>query len=301
MHLRPANEDRDLALIQSLYHEAYPPPVPHASHLVNNHHVRIAETDDGIVIGFRVLSASNFVWVGVLAEYRRRGVGTLLLHDALEQASELGFTELTSRVLASTTSGNAFCERFKFKPFVHAVNLALDLADWDESALTPMLHKAGEGGIQFLTFADMGDNSANRHRLYTLNKTLSATIPRDQPQEFIGFETYVERRIASKTMPHDGIFIALDNHEWIGMSQMSLEQDFAFSQMTGVLPPYRGKGIAQALKHLSIRFAQRHNYTLIWTFNDVSNQPMIAVNKNAGFRQGEEFYLVRRKPLMDAL
>ncbi len=300
MHIRPANEDHDAAVIQGLYDESFPAPVPKASHIVKNHHVRVAETDDGEVIGFRALSPTNVVWVAVVAAHRQKGIGRLLLQDALEQASALGFTELTSRVDASHIAANAFCERFNFKPFVHAVNLALDLTDWDASLLTASLDKTQQAGIQFVTFAEVGDNAENRQRLYLLNKTLSATIPRDQPQEFIDFETYVQRRLSSKTMPHDGIFIALDNHEWIGMSQMSLEQDFAFSQMTGVLPQYRGRGIAQALKHLSIRFAQHNNYTLIWTFNDVGNQPMITVNEHAGFRQEQRFYLVRRKPVIAA-
>jgi RimJ/RimL family protein N-acetyltransferase len=216
--------------------------------------------------------------------------------DALEYASGLELSELISRVLENS-AGKAFCDQFQFKPYVHAVNLSLDLTNWDDSALASKREQAQQAGIQFKTYADFGDNPENQHRLYMLNKTLSATIPRDQPQKFIAFETYVQQRLSNKVLPHEGIFIALDGDAWIGMAQISLEEGYAFHHMTGVLPAYRGRGIAQALKSLTIRFAQLNHQKIIRTFNDVGNHPMIAVNENAGFRQGQRFYLVRRKPI----
>jgi RimJ/RimL family protein N-acetyltransferase len=96
-------------------------------------------------------------------------------------------------------------------------------------------------------------------------------------------------------MPHEGIFIALDGDQWVGMTQVALEDGVAYNQMTGVLPEYRGRGIAQALKLLLIRFVADNDRPIIRTFNDVTNPPMIAVNEKAGFRLGERFYRLRRK------
>jgi GNAT superfamily N-acetyltransferase len=296
MHIRAASEDRDLAVIQPLYDASFPAPVPKAAHVIQNQRVHVAENDDGEVIGFCALYQSSSVWVAVVEAYRRRGVGRLLMQDVLEEAARLELPELTSKV-SDTLATNAFCQRFAFKPFVYAVNLWLDLANWDASSLTPKLDQARQAGIQFVTYAELGDNPDNRQKLYSLNKALAATIPRDQPQEFANFETYIERRVTAKIMPHEGINIALDSDQWIGMSQLSLEDGYAFNQMTGVLPAYRGRGIGQALKLLTIRFAESNHYQIIRTFNDVSNQPMITVNENAGFRQAERFYLVRRKPI----
>src|SRR4051812_47559703 len=99
MYIRPANEDHDLALIQSLYDESYPEPAPKAAQIVENQQVRVVETDDGKVAGFRAVSPTGGVWIGVAAEHRRRGIGRLLIEDALEYASGLGLSELVSRVL----------------------------------------------------------------------------------------------------------------------------------------------------------------------------------------------------------
>lgn len=297
MHLRPAHADPDAAVMQALFDASYVLPIPNAQRVLSSQHVRVAETDDGTFAGFYALWPSGFVWIAVLADQRRRGVGRLLLEDALEQASTSGLTELTSKVGESNSAANAFCARFHFKPYVHAVNLSLDVTTWDEAALIPKWVQAQEQGILFITFAEIGNDVVHQRKLYELNKRLSATIPRDQPQEFAPFETWVERRLSAQIMPHEAIWIALDGDEWIGMTQVSLEDGYSFNQMTGVLPEYRGRGIAHALKLLSLRFV-RQNRGIIHTFNDVGNYPMIAVNEDAGFRQGERFYLVRRKPLV---
>ena len=296
MQIRAANES-DISAIEALYDALMPWPIPNAQHAVKEQHVRVAEAQDGSLVGFRVLTKWGFVWVAVAPDQRQRGIGSRLMEDVLEQAAELGLSDLTTQVDERNAAENAFCERFEFKRFLHAVNLSLDLTDWDEAALTPMLDQAQAGGIQFKTFAEISDTEANRQRLYGLNKTLNATIPRDQPQPFTPYESYVKGRLTNPNMPHDGIFIALDGDQWVGMTQVSLEDEVAFNQMTGVLPEYRGRGIAQTLKLLLIRFVRQNDRPIIRTFNDVTNLPMIAINEKAGFRRGEPFYRVRRKPV----
>lgn len=295
MLIRPVQNEHDLTRIQKLYDDSYPTPVPNASAIIESQHVRVAAADNGAAVGFYALSPAGFVWLAVDADHRRQGIGRLLMEDALAEAARRDFGELTSKVLESA-SGRAFFEQFGFKPYVHAVNLALDLADFDESPLIPKLAQAQAAGITFTTFDKLGDTEGNRRRMYALNRALAATIPRDEVQPFANFETYVERRISNPIMPHAGIRIALAGDQWVGMSQVSLENGYSFQQMTGVLPEYRGRGIAQALKLLSMRFVRESGQTVVYTFNDVGNTPMIAVNENVGFRRAERFYLVRRKP-----
>lgn len=296
MQIRLADHARDIAVIQTLYDASYPVPIPNAAAVIESQHVRVAEADDGTAIGFYALKSDGFVWLAVDADHRRQGIGRLLMEDALAEAVRRDLSELTSKV-AESGSGKPFFERFGFKFYVHAVNLALKMADWDETPLTPKLAQAQTAGITFVTFDKLGDTDANRHKMYELNKTLAATIPRDEPQVFPTYETYVERRISSPIMPHTGIRIALAGDQWVGMSQVSMEDGYSFQQMTGVLPAYRGHGIAQALKLLSMRFVRESGQPVVYTFNDVGNTPMIAVNENTGFRRGQRFYLVRRKPV----
>lgn len=294
MQIRPANE-ADEAIIQELYDAFYPAPTPPVSRLVTTHRMHVAEEGDGSVVGVQAISPAYFTWIAVAEAHQRKGIGTLLLNDVLDDAAEKAAPELTSRVNDGHAGGLALCERFGFKPYLHMVNLKVDLNHWDDSALTPALEKVQAEGIVFKTYADYENNTTNQRRLYELNKALSATVPRDEVQPFMPFETYVERQIFRKVCPHEGLYLAVDGDQWIGMGQVSLQEGYAFIEMTGVLPAYRGRGIAQALKLLDLQFAKLNQQRIVKTFNDVSNAPMIAVNEKAGFQKGRGFYQVRRK------
>jgi RimJ/RimL family protein N-acetyltransferase len=213
----------------------------------------------------------------------------------LGQASEAGITQLISRISDTNAASTAFCERFEFRPYLHMVNLELDLMNWNNTTFGSKLHELTDKGIKFMTYADYEDTDPNRQRLYLLNKTLSATVPRDEPQTFMDFKTYVESQLSRDTCPHNGIYLAVDGDDWVGMTQISLHEGYAFIEMTGVLPSHRGQGIAQALKLLTVQFVQQNHRRVIRTFNDVSNAPMIAVNELSGFQKRGGFYQVRRK------
>lgn len=290
MNIRPVSSSNDVALLQQLYQTFYPTPVPNIQMVLSAYAVHMAEAN-GQVVGIRMLSPSNVVWIAIVPDHQRKGLGTLLMNDVIAQSDS---KELISRVGDTNTAGLAFCEKYDFKPYLHMVNLELDLTAWDDSALASLLHEATAHGIAFKTYADFGDTPDSRQRLYTLNKALSATIPRAEPQPFADFDTYVERRLLPAPYVHDGIFLAVAGDQWIGMSQVSLHDGYAFNEMTGVLPEYRGQGVAQTLKLLSTRFAKGKGYRVLKTFNDVSNAPMIAVNEKLGFRRGVSFYQLRR-------
>jgi mycothiol synthase len=46
----------------------------------------------------------------------------------------------------------------------------------------------------------------------------------------------------------------------------------------------RGRGIAHALKRATIRFARDRGAAYLWTSNDSTNAPMLAVNWRFGYR-----------------
>ncbi|WP_338025512.1 GNAT family N-acetyltransferase [Actinoplanes awajinensis] len=70
---------------------------------------------------------------------------------------------------------------------------------------------------------------------------------------------------------------------WIGMSATSVHQDEAFSEMTGVLAPHRGKGLSLALKLLAIRFARAAGCQRLVAFHHPENHTAIAMNRRLGF------------------
>ena len=161
--------------------------------------------------------------------------------------------------------------------------LQLDLAAFDEGPFVASLERNRAVGIRLETFASLGSNDDNRRKLYELNKVCSRDIP--NRGEFYSFEEYVEQRIDVPSFLPDGVIIALDHGEWVGMCSLSdhLEQGYLFVEMTGVRAEYRERGISLAMKIVAIRFARSRGARVIRTFHDRENLAAIRANEKLGF------------------
>ena len=101
----------------------------------------------------------------------------------------------------------------------------------------------------------------------------------------------------------DFIIIHESAHEWWGnnismkdAADMWIHESFANYAEAIYTECQEGK-TAGAEYARGSRANIQNDRPIIRTFNDVTNPPMIAVNEKAGFRQGQRFYRVRRKPI----
>jgi GNAT superfamily N-acetyltransferase len=163
------------------------------------------------------------------------------------------------------------------------VRLELDVDDFDEAAFEPYLTRARESGIGFTTMAEAGDTEEHRRALYELNRTCSADIP--DRGDFYTYDDYVAQRVEVPSFDPAGVVLATHQGAWVGMSTTSLHpaEGYAFSEMTGVLAPYRGRGLSLALKLLAIRFVRAAGYRRLATFHHPRNASAIAMNRRLGF------------------
>jgi GNAT superfamily N-acetyltransferase len=56
-----------------------------------------------------------------------------------------------------------------------------------------------------------------------------------------------------------------------------------FQELTGTLKAYRGLGIATTLKLKGFEWARDNGYTVIRTWSNSFNKPMLALNEKLGF------------------
>jgi RimJ/RimL family protein N-acetyltransferase len=163
------------------------------------------------------------------------------------------------------------------------VKLELNVERFNDANFERYLQQAQSSGTRFSTMADFGDAPEHRRALYELNKTCSADIP--DRGTFYTYDEYVTQRIDVATYNPSGVIIAAHGDDWIGMSATSLRPDHgcAFSEMTGVLAPHRGRGLSLALKLLAIRFVRSSGYQRLVAFHHPHNQTAIAMNRRLGF------------------
>ena len=159
----------------------------------------------------------------------------------------------------------------------------LNLGDFDETPFVSALETCESAGIRFETLESLGDTAENRRNLYDLNKECSADIP--ARGDFYTLEEYIDFRFNRVAYDPKGVILALDQPSWVGLSISSNwdSKGFFFNEMTGVLPDYRRRGIATAMKLLGIRFAISCGVETIYTIHDLANDPAIQMNRQLGF------------------
>ena len=164
-----------------------------------------------------------------------------------------------------------------------AVRLQLDLLAFDDVQFVPYWRRCQQSGIGFTTMAKAGDTVECRRALYELDKTCSADSP--GLGEFYTFEEYLEQRIKEPAYDPRGVVLAVSSGVWVGMAVTSLRQDegCAVSDMTGVLPAYRSRGIALAMKLLAIDFARSGGMRWLVALHHPGNAAVIGLNRRLGF------------------
>jgi GNAT superfamily N-acetyltransferase len=163
---------------------------------------------------------------------------------------------------------------------VEWVRLELDLERFD--AAGPVFDVPD--GVTLTDMAELGDGPTERRRLYELNKTCSADIP--DRGAFFSFEEYVAVRLDVPAARPDGQVVALDTAgDMVGLCMLSHlpGRSWAFVEMTGVLRPYRRRGLAGAMKVRGLRAARSWGASTVRTVHHPSNHAIIAANRALGF------------------
>lgn len=263
---------------------------------------RQAIQTDGSILGVCLLSQSESDGAGRYAihiyvdpEQQRQGIGSALYEDALGFAQANGLSTFYAYVFENRPGGVDFARKKGFAVTRQAFHFSLDVASFEERPFLHHLTRNQNNGIQFTTLVELGDTPEHRRLLYELNKTCSADIPGRGP--FFTFAEYCKVRFENPAYRPNGVVLALDGAKWVGMSAGTYHQqgNFVFNEMTGVLPAYRRRGIALALKLLIVRFTRAIGAEEIRTFNDSMNKPMLGVNEQMGYGRLPSSYTMEAK------
>jgi GNAT superfamily N-acetyltransferase len=306
LSLRSLNADRDIHALTAFLRQVQrnPPTQERVRAMLTAtlplHRLTAITRVDDTFVGYCSLTrlASDpahqaLLWIATHPDYRRRGIATALYADAYAVLPSYQITNLRARVEEQDAPSLAFVHHHGFTVARHLVRCTLDLHSFDATPFQGSIHTAQAHGITFTTLAMLGDTPIHRQRIYTLNKVTAADIPGRGP--FYSFDEYEAQRFGHAGYRADGIIVALKQEEWVGFTQVSLNEheQLAVQEMTGVLRTYRGQQIAQALKLSAIRYAQEQQMARMVTFNDAVNLPILAINRKLGYHEEPGFYILQ--------
>jgi len=262
---------------------------------------KVATDENGEVIGYGYCVHENWLPAGqfdvgliVARDRRGKGIGQALFADAQDFLQQQKAENLTGEVRDDDPNALRFAEKRGFHIDRHLFSSELDLTTFDESPFESIWEAQTQAGIRFFNLADCQDSQEARRKLHEVNSRTVADIP-GVVDSYMPFEEFEQRVCGSSWYRAEGQWIAADGERWVGLTAVMLlpEIEGAYNVMTGVLPEYRGRKIALALKLNAIRYARKYGARVITTDNDSLNAPMLAINRKLGYLPRGGKYVLR--------
>ena len=219
--------------------------------------------------------------------WQARGVGKALYHAAMDDLATLAPREITAMVWQAHPRAARFLTDRGFVEAWQRIDSVLDVVTFDWTPYAGLEEQVRSSGVQLTTYAELANDPDRFQKLYELDWALWQDIPYGQAVAQRTLEQFAAAEVNHPDYLPDACFIAIKHGEFVGYSNL-LEVEEGFStDMTGVLRPYRGKGVATLLKLRGIRYAQEHDKPKLWTVNDSVNVAMLGLNTKLGFvREG---------------
>jgi ribosomal protein S18 acetylase RimI-like enzyme len=231
-------------------------------------------TLDGELAGSGLAGRSSYDYAGlhprVMPDARRRGVGSALLRALAEHAVRAGFVEAGTSV--EDEASLAFAQRFGFGEVDRQLEQTRTITGDEPAPSVPE-------GIRVVTVAE------RPHRWRAAYDPLAVEAFADMGTArpvVVSLEQW-ERDWLSWP---EATYLALAGEEVVGFAGLESDDDDphrAEVALTGVLRSWRRRGIATALKRLTIAFAAANDVHHLTTWVPAANTPIRALNGRLGF------------------
>ena len=247
---------------------------------------------DGVVLGIYVLRELTFfdrphtfgASVTVRSCERGKGVGTMLFNRMIESATLHGATRVYSEIAEDHPEGLEFAEHRSFKKTGRVERLSrLTVARANLEDHAAVADRIVAEGIEIKTFAQIGiEDEAMMRKIHAMADETSRDVPGSEEFRGFPFEVFMTWITGPGSSP-DCCWVALDRKQPVGIARMEHRGTVAFNGYTGVAREYRGRGIARALKFVTIDWARANGFEYIITANDMENRRMLSINIPLGY------------------
>jgi len=242
--------------------------------------------------------APGHFWARAIVDpaLRRHGLGELLYQHTLDFLRTQPTTHLLSEVRDACSEGLKFARKRGFTVQRHLSVSRLYLTEFNPAPFAGIVEAAEATGIRFFTLASVEMTLENQHKLYELHRTCAADNPAYEGWNFPDFPTFCHATFDSPRYLPGAHLVATDGEDWIGLASLDYyaEQQAMHNGFTGVLRAYRGRHLALTLKLLSISIAQSYNVDYLYTNNDSTNAPMLAINHRLGYQESPGILMLIR-------
>jgi GNAT superfamily N-acetyltransferase len=225
----------------------------------------------------------------VLAEHRRRGIGTAVARAVSGHARSLGKEGLTVEAREDTPEASEFLEKRGYVEVERQKALALELEGLDLPEPKP------PDGVVIVTRAT---HPGLERAMYEVGVEAGRDIPGLDSAQEPTFEEWRAYEIDRPSRSPERTFVALAADEVVGYAVLERYGDVGVHGLTAVRRAWRRRGIGRALKLSQLHRAREAGLTRVLAENEERNEPMRRLNESLGFRPIPGM-IVYRGPLLD--
>jgi len=234
--------------------------------------------------------------VVVAPAWRRRGLGGELLARVEAFARTQGHRYMTVHTLdRDLPTSWPFLTRQGFSELERRQYSVQDPRTVDVFGLEDLRRQLAQAGIETTAFSGI-DSPANREELWRTSCAIDHDVPTVDHWTDPSLEDFNRGWFDAPTALAEAIFVARDGEHIVGLTGLERRPpDDAEVTVTGVLEPYRRRGIARVLKLMATRYAQTAGFARVYTENNFTNPGMLAINWALGFRPAPVLIVARKE------
>jgi mycothiol synthase len=250
--------------------------------------VGIAAAHAGRIFHYPATFDAWWCEIAVIDRYRRRGIGCDLLRRVSAAAAAAGKSALHAPTSERDPDGVAFATRRGFVEYERYQPLRLRVADAASPAVAP------PAGVSIVTLRDRPDLERAVHAVFVAT---ARDVPHGgeatDPGSFDEWRAFTLEHPSARA---DALFVAVAGDVVIGFAQLvfpGAQPGSALHEMTAVTRPWRGRGVASALKRAQLCYAATVGLGWLETENHVDNAPMRAINQRLGYQPAAQRITMR--------
>ncbi|MCB0111044.1 MAG: GNAT family N-acetyltransferase, partial [Caldilineaceae bacterium] len=210
-------------------------------------HEPLAHRPDKIEINLRVRPN----WQG-------KGVGKALYTTLLDHLAPFAPKELVAVVWHKAARAIRFLNDRGFIETWRRSDWVLAVPQFDFTPYLGLEERLYRQGIAVHTYSDLAVDPDRLAKLHELDWALWQAIPYGQAVNKRTLAQFAAQEIDHPKFIASVCFVAVKDGEFLGYSNLTKSDEGFSTEMTGVLPAWRNRGVATALKLAGIRYAQAH-------------------------------------------